>query len=122
MVAFGAVHISSEHSQALGEFYQKVLGIDPEWQSDHETGFMIEGTRLIIQSHDQVRGRNNSPERVFFDFLVQDVAAEFERVVGLGAAVIQEPYPFDDNGMRMVFATLTDLDGNYFQLMSMTPA
>jgi predicted enzyme related to lactoylglutathione lyase len=122
MVAFGAVHISSERPKELGEFYQKVLGIDPEWQSDGETSFMLGSTRLIIQSHDQVRGRNSSPERLFFDFVVPDVAAEFERMVALGAAVIQEPYPFDDNGMRLVFSTLADLDGNYFQLMSITPA
>lgn len=122
MVALSAVHISSEYPQELGVFYQNVLGIDPEWISEQGASFVVGSSRLLILGHDRVRGKNNSPERLFFDILVDDVAAEFKRVVALGAVAVQEPYVFDEaeEGMSLIIATLADLDGNYFQLMSMT--
>lgn len=122
MVALGAVHISSEYPQELGVFYQNVLGIDPEWISEQGASFVIGSSRLLILGHDRVRGKNSNPERLFFDILVDDVAAEFKRVVALGAVAVQEPYAFDEGeeGMRLIIATLADLDGNYFQLMSMS--
>jgi predicted enzyme related to lactoylglutathione lyase len=121
MITVSAVHISSESPKELGAFYQKILGIDPELQTDGETILMVSGVRLVIQSHDQVRGKNSHPERLFLDLLVQDIEAEFKRIVALGAAVVQEPYSFDEEGMNLMFATLADPDGNYFQLMSVTP-
>jgi len=122
MVALGAVHISSDHPKELGEFYHKVLAIDPEWQSDEGIGFVVGEARLMIMGHDKIHGKNSTPERMFCDLIVSDVAAELKRIIALGATVIQEPYPLTDEGMNMVIATLADLDGNYFQLMSMTPA
>jgi predicted enzyme related to lactoylglutathione lyase len=122
MIALSAIHISSERPKELSAFYQKVLEIDPEWQTDGETSLIVSGVRLIIQGHDQVHSKNSNPERLFFDLLVQDMATEFKRIVALGATVIQEPYSFNEDGMSLMFATFADMDGNYFQLMSMTPA
>jgi predicted enzyme related to lactoylglutathione lyase len=124
MVTIGAVHISSDHPKELGEFYRKVLGVEPEFQSDEGAGFLVGDSRLMILKHDHIHSKNSSPERMFYDLIVSDVAAEVKRVVAIGATLVQEPYPFDDrnDGMKMVFATLADLDGNYFQLVSMTPA
>ncbi len=121
MVALGAVHISSERPQELGAFYQKVFGIEPEWQTDAGASFLMGEVRLLILGHDQVHGKNSNPERIIYDLIVTDVAAEFKRIVALGAGVVQEPYEFEDSDAKMLIATLADLDGNYFQLMSMMP-
>jgi predicted enzyme related to lactoylglutathione lyase len=96
--------------------------LEPAWSSDGVTGFLVGDFRLEIASHDQVAGRNNTPARHFFDLRVNDVDAEFERIVGLGATVIQRPYAFSDEALNMVIATLADLDGNYFQLVSLQAA
>lgn len=114
-----SLHINTDQPEALGTFYQQLFGVEPAWSSDEVTGFMMGGFRLEIAKHDQVSGKNNSPARLFFDVMVDDVRAEFDRIIGLGATVVQEPYEFADEDMRMVIATLADLDGNYFQLVSM---
>jgi predicted enzyme related to lactoylglutathione lyase len=45
-----------------------------------------------------------------------DVRGEFDKLKSAGATVVQEPYQMDgDPGW---IATLSDPDGNYFQLMS----
>ncbi len=114
-----SLHINTDQPEALGTFYRQLFGVEPAWSSDDVTGFMMGDFRLEIAKHDQVSGKNNSPARLFFDVMVDDVRAEFDRIVGLGATVVQEPYEFADEDMRMVIATLADLDGNYFQLVSM---
>jgi predicted enzyme related to lactoylglutathione lyase len=122
MVQFGAFHISTERPKELGEFYKKILGVEPAWENDWGVSFQIGAGELLILKHDQVHGKNSSPQRLFFDLIVDDVAAEFQRIVGLGAVAVQEPYPFDEVGIKMVIATLADLDGNYFQLLSRASA
>lgn len=119
MIQFVSLHINSDHPKELGDFYRKLLEVEPAWASDDVTGFMIGEFRLEIAGHDQVSGRNSTPARHFFDLMVEDVRTEFERIVGLGAVGIQQPYDFADDEMKMVIATLADPDGNYFQLVSM---
>ena len=119
MVKFVSLHINSDQPKQLGRFYEGVLGLMPAWSSDDATGFIMGDFRLEIGSHSQVSGQNDTPARHFFDLMVEDVYAEFERIVGLGGTVVQEPYEFSDEELKMVIATLADLDGNYFQLVSM---
>ena len=119
MVKLVSLHINSSQPKQLGLFYEDVLGLKPAWSSDNITGFLIGDFRLEIAGHDQVAGHNSTPARHFFDLMVDDVYAEFERIIGLGGTVIQEPYEFSDEDLKMVIATLADLDGNYFQLVSM---
>ena len=119
MARLVSLHINSDQSEQLGEFYAGVLGLEPAWSSAGVTGFLVGDFRLEIAGHDQVAGSNNTPARHFFDLMVDDVYAEFERIADLGATVIQPPYVFSDETLKMVIATLADLDGNYFQLVSM---
>lgn len=118
MIQIVSLHINTDRPQELGQFYQKVLGLEPAWSSETTTGFMVNGFRLEIGGHDQVSGRNQTPARHFFDIMVGDVRAEFERMVELGATAVQPPYEFAEENMKLVIATLADPDGNYFQLIS----
>lgn len=117
-----SLHINTDQPEKLGNFYQNVLQLEPAWVSEGITGFMMGDFRLEVAKHDAVTGKNNMPARLFFDLMVDDVHAEFERIVALGASVIQEPYEFADEEMKMVIATLADLDSNYFQLVSIVSA
>ncbi len=47
------------------------------------------------------------------NFSTSDVRGEFERIKGVGAEVIAEPY---EPGGGMLMCSFADPDGNYFQL------
>ncbi len=114
-----SLHICTDRPQVLGEFYRKLLGMEPAWASDEMIGFVMGSFRLEIMGHSEVSGLNEQPQRLFFDLEVDDVRAEFERIVGLGATAVQEPYDYADETVSFTLATLADIDGNYFQLVSM---
>jgi len=46
--------------------------------------------------HSEVHGPNKNPQRILFNFETSDVKGEFERMKGLGAQVIAEPYSMGD--------------------------
>lgn len=119
MIQLVSLHINTDRPEELGVFYKDLFGVEPAWASEGIIGFMVDGFRLEIAKHDQVSGMNSLPQRLFFDLMVANVDAEFKRIVGLGATAVQEPYEFADGNLKMVIATLADLDGNYFQLVSM---
>ena len=85
MATVSAIHVSSEHPKELGAFYQQVLQIEPESQSDDGYSFLLGEIRILILFHDQVHGKNTMPGRLMFTLGVDDVASEFKRIVALGA-------------------------------------
>ena len=119
MLRLVSVHVCTDRPQELGAFYQKILGLEPEWASDDVIGFVVGSTRLEIMRHGKVSGKNEYPERMFFDLMVDDVRVEFDRIVGLGATVVREPYDYTDEEVSFTIATLADPDGNFFQLVAM---
>ena len=113
-----SVMIGSERPDVLGEFYTKLFG-KPGWQMDQWYGFRIGDATLMVGPHSEVHGRNQTPGRLMFNVEVEDVAKEFERIKGLGAEVVAEPYqPDQAGGSDNWLATFADPDGNYFQLAS----
>ena len=117
MLNFNSLLLFSEAPKKLVDFYRQVLASEPKWQEGEYSGFEVGSCALVIGPHSKVRGRNTNPERTMFNFQTDDVKGEFERMKGLGAKVIAEPYQMgDDPNFRV--ATLGDPDGNYFQLVS----
>ena len=117
MLNLNSLLLFSEAPKKLVDFYRKVLALEPKWQEDEYTGFEVGACALVIGPHSKVQGQSRDPERIMFNFETGDVKGEFERMKKLGAKVIAEPYhPADDQDLWI--ATLTDPDGNYFQLMS----
>lgn len=115
MLNLNSILVFSENPSALVDFYKKVLESEPEWSGGDFHGFKAGVGYLIIGPHDKVHGKNSSPERIIFNFETTEVAGEFERIKGLGATAIKEPYhPSEEE--KMWLATLADPDGNYFQL------
>lgn len=116
MLNFNSLLVFSENPKALVEFYKKVLG-EPEWTGGDFVGWKVGEGLFVVGPHDKVHGKNANPERMIFNFETEDVAGEFERIKGLGAAVVAEPYhPGEEPEMWL--ATFADPDGNYFQLAS----
>ena len=110
------VMLGSDNPKALGAFYTKIFG-EPGWQDGAWYGFMIGDGSLMVGPHSEVKGKNTSPGRIMFNFDSDAVKADFEKIKGLGAEVVAEPYkPGKDDTADMWLATFADPDGNYFQL------
>lgn len=124
MLNFNSILLFSEDPKKLGEFYKKVFEKDPDWDDQGYVGFKAGSCFLTIGPHDKVKGMNTQPDRVLLNFETSDVKSDFERVKGLGAKVIAEPYnPMEmkEEDKEFLIATFADPDGNYFQLMSPMP-
>ena len=121
MLNLSTVMIGSEDPKALSEFYTKVLG-EPAWQDGGYVGWQAGNATLMIGPHSEVKGRNETPGRIILNFETPEVQGEFERIKGLGATVVREPYQPGGGPPEMWLATFEDPDGNYFQLASPMPA
>jgi predicted enzyme related to lactoylglutathione lyase len=117
MLNFNSILLFSEDPKSLAEFYKKVFDKEPEWNEGGYMGFQVGSGFVTIGPHDKVHGKNQNPERIIINYETTDVKGEFERIKGLGAKVIAEPYnPGEEQ--EMMLATLEDPDGNFFQLAS----
>jgi predicted enzyme related to lactoylglutathione lyase len=117
MLNLNSLLLFSEAPKKLVDFDRQVLAREPKWQEGEYSGFEAGSCALVIGPHSKVHGQNKNPERIMLDFETSDVKGEFERVKGVGAKVIAEPYPMGDD-QDFLIATLADPDGNYFQLVS----
>ena len=120
MLTLATVMVSSEEPARLVDFYSQVLG-EPGWNAEGYTGWKCGAAYFLIGPHDDVKGDNEMPGRIIFNFETPDVRGEFERITGIGAAVQQEPYQPSAAGGDVWLATLSDPDGNFFQLASPIP-
>ncbi len=107
--------LSSDNPKELTSFYGKILQKKPDMDDGGYFGFLAGSTFLTIGPHDKVKGKNKTPERFMINFETYDVKAEFNRIKGLEAKVVAEPYQME--GMEGWIATFEDPDGNYFQLL-----
>ena len=117
MLNLNSLLLFSETPKKLVDFYRRVLAHEPKWQEEEYTGFEVGACALVIGPHSKVHGQSKNPERILFNFETSDVKSEFERMKGLGAKVVAEPYSMGDERDILV-ATLADPDGNYFQVVS----
>jgi predicted enzyme related to lactoylglutathione lyase len=116
MLNFNSILLSSSDPKNLTEFYSKVFNKNPDMEMDNYTGFLVGNAFISIGPHDKVKGKNTNPERFIFNLETKEVEKEFDRLKEF-AQVVAEPYSVGD-GETMKIATLSDPDGNYFQLIS----
>lgn len=119
MLNLNSILIGSEDPKALSDFYAKILG-KPQWDMGGFIGWQVGASALMIGPHSEVKGVNEMPGRIIFNFETPDVQGEFKRIKGLGVRVKQEPYQ-PDEVQEVWLATFEDPDGNYFQLASPMP-
>lgn len=114
MLNLNSVMIGTENVEALAAFYEKVLGRKADMEEGGWYGWTVGSAFLSVGEHSEVQGMAQQPQRVMFNFETSEVKEEFERIKGLGAGVVKEPYEMSGAWI----ATLSDPDGNYFQLMT----
>ena len=117
---FNSILIGSADPARLTEFYTRVFG-SPVWDMGGYTGWQIGSGFVTVGPHDQVSGSNGEPGRLIWNIETADVQGEFERLKAAGVTVVREPYDpgeGSDQAGQGLIATLADVDGNYFQLMS----
>jgi predicted enzyme related to lactoylglutathione lyase len=117
MLDLKSILVFSEDPKKLSGFYKKVFQKAPDWEMEGYYGFNAGNTFLTFGPHDKVSGKNPNPDRMMYNFETRDVKGEFERIKGLGAQVVAEPYQMGENADGWI-ATFADPDGNYFQLMT----
>lgn len=100
--------------KVLAEFYEKVIGKKPDMEEGGWSGWMVGSAFFSVGEHSEMGGKSKDKGRVMFNFETTEVKEEFERIKGLGATVVAEPYEMQGAWI----ATLADPDGNYFQLMT----
>ncbi len=116
MLNLNSVMIGTKQLKALATFYEKMLG-QPADMVDAENGFygwQVGSSYMGLLDHSEMQGKTKDPGRVMLNFETSQVKEEFERIKSLGATVVRAPYEMGGGWI----ATLSDPDGNYFQLMS----
>lgn len=119
MLNLNSVMIGTKQLQAMGSFYEKVLG-KPAEMVDTENGFLgwrVGSSYFSLLEHSEMGGKAKDPGRVLLNFETAEVKKEFERLKALGAVVVKAPYEMAGGWI----ATLADPDGNYFQLITPMP-
>jgi len=116
MLNLNSVMLGTKQPKELANFYEKVIG-KPADMVDSENGFygwQVGSAYLSVLEHSEMGGNAKDPGRVMLNFETSQVKEEFERIKSLGGVVIKAPYEIGGGWI----ATLADLDGNYFQLVS----
>ena len=111
-----SILIGSEDPGRLAAYYTKLFGA-PAMDENGYTGWQIGTGWLTVGPHDQVKGANQEPGRIMWNLESPDPKADFDRLRDAGATVVKEPYKPDES-MEMWICTLSDPDGNYFQVLS----
>jgi predicted enzyme related to lactoylglutathione lyase len=115
MLNFSNLMIGSSDPHKLGEYYREVFQEDPQMEEGGWYGWLIGKTYFSIGEHSEVKGKSKEPQRIIINFETSRVKEEFERIKKRKeTTVIKEPYEIEGAWI----ATLSDPDGNYFQLMS----
>ena len=116
MLKLNSVMIGTMQPEKLVTFYAGVIGKPPD-MVDAENGFsgwQVGNAYFSVLKHSEMGGKAKDAGRIMLNFETTQVKEEFERIKGLGAAVVHEPYAMGDGWL----ATLADPDGNYFQLVN----
>jgi predicted enzyme related to lactoylglutathione lyase len=113
-----SVMIGSADSSKLVDYYKKVFGSPVMEEEGPWAGWQLGDGWIVVGPHDGVKGSNSEPGRVMFNLESADVKADFNKLRDAGAIVVKQPYAPEGAPDGGLIATLSDPDGNYFQLMS----
>ncbi len=114
MLNLNSLMVGTMQPRVMAEFYEKVFGKKPDMSEDSWAGWQVGSVFFGVGEHSEMSGKAKDPGRVMFNLETKEVKAEFERIKGVGATVIKEPYEMQGAWI----ATFADPDGNYFQLMT----
>ncbi len=114
MLNLNSIMLGTMQPKEMAAFYTKVFAKAPDMAEGDWSGWLVGSTFISVGAHSEVKGQAKEPARMMFNLETKEVKEEFERIKGVGATVIKEPYEMSGAWI----ATLADPDGNYFQLMT----
>jgi predicted enzyme related to lactoylglutathione lyase len=114
MLHLGSVIVATNDKTRLKLFYHDILGIPYNDQGKLESnGIIIHPTH-----HSEVQGPPPEPFRVMMTFEVLDIHSVTSTLQGHGVVFVREPALETWGGW---VATFLDPDGNYLQLIQLSP-
>ena len=93
------------------DWYAQALGIKPYYDTPYYVGFNVGGFELGLHPKEQTTGGLSGGVAYWG---VNDVAAEWQRLIALGATAVSEA---QDVGEGIIVATLADPFGNHVGLI-----
>jgi predicted enzyme related to lactoylglutathione lyase len=113
------VILHSAAPERLITFYRDVVGLTS--RPEIEPGAFMAGSSdfvsVIIEPHSEVAPSAREPERSLLNFVVDDARSEQARLEANGVSFIRSAT--EEAGVG-IFATFTDPDGNFCQLVEFT--
>lgn len=85
----GEVGLLTNDVRRLASFYKQLLGIENGSEDETHQFLITEGTTLTIYNDGTVK--NNQNQNICLAFTVEDVEQEYQRVVALGAEILEKP-------------------------------
>jgi len=114
-IRIDAILIESPDPEALAEFYRVSFDLPaPKSEGDDHIGFSLSNTYLGFDRVQAVDGHAIRPASIWFG--VEDVPAQFERLLAAGARAKMRPTTEESPGE--VLATAYDPDGNLIGLIA----
>ncbi len=109
----GEVGLQTNDVVKLADFYKVLLGIDNESNDTVHQTIIAEETMLTV--YNDGSAKNNSNQNICIAFSVDDVDAEYRKLLELGADIIEEPTTRPWGARNM---SLYDPDRNVIYLRS----
>lgn len=115
--------IWSENWKPLADWYQNTFSLKAIEEINHpqDTGRLFEfpegGVWLWVGQHSEVKGQSQDPCRIMFNINVDSVTEAHKYLLDKGVTCIAPP--FKAPTFDKYFATFSDLDGNYFQIIGL---
>ncbi|HCJ56489.1 VOC family protein [Lutispora sp.] len=109
----GEVCLETNDVIKMADFYRKILNIPSDCKDEVHQFIITEGTTLSIYNNGEAK--NNQNQNISIAFTVDDVDAEYERLLGLGIDIIDAPKLQPWGAKNMHFC---DPDGNHIYFRS----
>ena len=107
--------LASDDPARLRDWYATALDAHP----DPDGFFRFGPVGMLVDKRDDLAPRTVEPGRVILNYHVTDIQAHRRRLDALGVEWVGEVEYRDDSGAW--FGTVVDPDGNYVQLIELTP-
>ena len=110
--------LHSERPDVLVNFYRDVVGLTPRFEVTPGAFSAAKSSAFdfIVEPHSEVHGVTQEPQRMMLNFVVDDAIGEQRRLKARDVPFVRDAT--EEPGVG-VFATFTDPDGNYCQLIEL---
>ena len=113
----GSIMLGTRDAEQLHRWYTTVLPPESDDVQDHYRILGYAGFYLFIDERDDVRDSHPDPARTLLNFEVRDARATTDLMEAAGTRWVA---PLEDRDGSL-FATATDPDGNYVQVIQLSP-